>query len=316
MDPLRPGPGGSTSSGTISLGVSEARFPPTYGSVDDGGIGMVNRSGWRDGGKESGFPPLRRSYSLSAIREGVPTLGRHENLVAVCLLIMALLCLGIILFVLRPILIPFAVSLLFYYLLQPVVNTLNKPPAICCRELYVGCAELGAPVSDEGEGSMASSSIGGRFLSRAVGGLRRRAGYDTVASDEEEGKEGGREGGRGGGRTTSPLSTFTEGGSVVGEGGAWERMHCPRPLAVMLAIALAMGVFALFGMIIYHSIQRLQKDWPIYEMGAEQAVQRLNAGLAKLHVSLNDDLVPYLMDNLKSDIPALVSDVWVAVANG
>jgi len=33
---------------------------------------------------------------------------------------------GIILFVLRPILIPFAVSLLFYYLLQPVVNTLNK----------------------------------------------------------------------------------------------------------------------------------------------------------------------------------------------
>jgi len=30
------------------------------------------------------------------------------------------------------------------------------------------------------------------------------------------------------------------------------------------------GVFALFGMIIYHSIQRLQKDWPIYEMGAEQ----------------------------------------------
>jgi len=33
---------------------------------------------------------------------------------------------GIILFVLRPILIPFAVSLLFYYLLQPVVNALNK----------------------------------------------------------------------------------------------------------------------------------------------------------------------------------------------
>jgi hypothetical protein len=30
-----------------------------------------------------------------------------------------------------------------------------------------------------------------------------------------------------------------------------------------------------------------------------QTVQRLNAWLAKLHVSLNDDLVPYLMDNLK-----------------
>ena len=117
-------------------------------------------------------PPLPPSFPPSLYRN----LGRHENLVAVCLLIMALLCLGkvdeakeggreggkkrqafrrrirrgwilshanthttysphsisplsspgIILFVLRPILIPFAVSLLFYYILQPVVNTLNK----------------------------------------------------------------------------------------------------------------------------------------------------------------------------------------------
>ena len=52
--------------------------------------------------------------------------GRHDNLVAVCLLTVASLCLGVMLYVLRPILIPFAVSLLFYYLLQPIVNTLNQ----------------------------------------------------------------------------------------------------------------------------------------------------------------------------------------------
>ena len=44
---------------------------------------------------------------------------------AVCLLTIALLCLGVMLYVLRPILIPFAVSLLFYYLLQPIVNALS-----------------------------------------------------------------------------------------------------------------------------------------------------------------------------------------------
>jgi len=42
-----------------------------YGSVDDGGIGMVGRGGGREGGKEAGFPPLRRSYSLNAIGGGV-----------------------------------------------------------------------------------------------------------------------------------------------------------------------------------------------------------------------------------------------------
>ena len=105
---------------------------------------------------------------------------------------------GIILFVLRPILIPFAVSLLFYYLLQPVVNTLNKvgthpptssppplkgethpshpphpsppqPPAICCREIYAGISDLAHPLHDDEEGS-----VGGRFIARTVGGLRRR----------------------------------------------------------------------------------------------------------------------------------------------
>eukprot|EP00624_Nannochloropsis_granulata_P007810 evm.model.NODE_9675_length_2232_cov_30.353943.1 len=73
MDPSRPGPAGGTSSGTaFSLSVSEAPSHPTYGSVDDAGIGMVSRGGWKDGGKEAEFPSLRRSYSLNAIREGVP----------------------------------------------------------------------------------------------------------------------------------------------------------------------------------------------------------------------------------------------------
>jgi len=72
MDSSRPGPAGGISSGTASsLNVSEAPSFPMYGSVDDGGIGMVGRGGGREGGKEAGFPPLRRSYSLNAIGGGV-----------------------------------------------------------------------------------------------------------------------------------------------------------------------------------------------------------------------------------------------------
>jgi predicted PurR-regulated permease PerM len=52
--------------------------------------------------------------------------------VAGCLLVVAGLCLGIILYVLRPILIPFSVAVLFYYLLQPLVNALNNVRA-CVR---------------------------------------------------------------------------------------------------------------------------------------------------------------------------------------
>jgi hypothetical protein len=48
-----------------------------------------------------------------------------------------------------------------------------------------------------------------------------------------------------------------------------------------------------------HAPAALQKDWPIYEMGAERAVAQLNSWLDRIHVSLNDDLVPYIMDSMK-----------------
>lgn len=70
-------------------------------------------------------PPPTLEPLLHPAHTHTRQLGRHENLVAVCLLTIALLCLGVMLYVLRPILIPFAVSLLFYYLLQPIVNALS-----------------------------------------------------------------------------------------------------------------------------------------------------------------------------------------------
>ena len=47
-----------------------------------------------------------------------------------------------------------------------------------------------------------------------------------------------------------------------------------------------------------------------------QGAQQLKAWLAKLHVSLDDDLVPYVMDAAKSYIPRLITGVWLVIANG
>lgn len=41
-------------------------------------------------------------------------------------------------------------------------------------------------------------------------------------------------------------------------------------------------------------------------MGAERAVAHLNAWLDRIHVSLNDDLVPYFMDGIKVSAYMLV----------
>lgn len=49
-----------------------------------------------------------------------------------------------------------------------------------------------------------------------------------------------------------------------------------------------------------------QKDWPIYEQGAERAVAQINTWLDRIHVSLNDDLVPYFMDGIKVSVCGLV----------
>lgn len=42
-------------------------------------------------------------------------------------------------------------------------------------------------------------------------------------------------------------------------------------------------------------------------MGAERAVAQLNAWLDRIHVSLNDDLVPYFMDGIKVFKPMVSS---------
>jgi hypothetical protein len=47
-----------------------------------------------------------------------------------------------------------------------------------------------------------------------------------------------------------------------------------------------------------------------------QLARRLKAMLAKVHISLDDDLVPYVMDGVKSYIPRLIAGVWLVVANG
>ena len=48
------------------------------------------------------------------------------------------------------------------------------------------------------------------------------------------------------------------------------RLRCPRWLSVLLAIVIVWGVFVVFGMIVYRSVQAIQDDWKTYEMGAEQ----------------------------------------------
>lgn len=49
-------------------------------------------------------------------------------------------------------------------------------------------------------------------------------------------------------------------------------------------------------------------------MGAERAVAHLNAWLERIHVSLNDDLVPYFMDGIKVSANMLVGPGgWMCV---
>lgn len=46
-------------------------------------------------------------------------------------------------------------------------------------------------------------------------------------------------------------------------------------------------------------------------MGAERAVAQINAWLDRIHVSLNDDLVPYFMDSVKVRMRGDLKD-WLA----
>ena len=55
----------------------------------------------------------------------------HSGLMASCLLIMTLTCIGFLMYMLRAILIPFAVAMLLTYLIGPLVDLLTLPPLKC-----------------------------------------------------------------------------------------------------------------------------------------------------------------------------------------
>jgi predicted PurR-regulated permease PerM len=47
-------------------------------------------------------------------------------------------------------------------------------------------------------------------------------------------------------------------------------VRCPRWLAIILAISLAVGFFVMFGFMIYSAVISIENDWATYEAGAER----------------------------------------------
>ncbi|CAM9284524.1 unnamed protein product [Scytosiphon promiscuus] len=204
-----------------------------------------------------------QNFQVDAL--GMAHILRTESLTAICLLIIAACALGFMMFFLRAILIPFAIAAVFLmYLLQPMVNYLCKPPRRWCDK----CVKRRGEICCEGCFRVTKSRT-----------------YSAISAEDFLELE----------RPSEPLP---KGGC-----GCFNKPLVPRWLAVILALAIVLTALGTVGAIVYGSILNLQDNFGKYEIGAERIATLVDRWLKKYHYSIDEDFMPYALQNLRDRVP-------------
>mmetsp|Transcript_45346 Transcript_45346/g.142174 ORF Transcript_45346/g.142174 Transcript_45346/m.142174 type:complete len:552 (-) Transcript_45346:1477-3132(-) len=282
-----------------------------------------------------------RVDSLAAL----PVAYRTEHLTGACLLTLALLALGIMLYVLRSVIIPFLVAVVFMYVLQPIVNVLTKAPRRwcdkCCNrhrsrqgKTYFDLHRPAWMRSIGGGGggiaaldSSASRDIGeGPYRDEEAARLLTVRSGEDYGGDErkkymhEEPNRNGNGSGNGNGRAPRPPSAAGNALHSLVQlcrtcaTVCLDKIIFPRWLAVFIALGFAVGVLTGLGMVIYSSV--VSFNWLKYEVGAQHMAHRLAKFFALMDINLDQDLVPFLMDRVKNLTPYVLQGIVDCFSNG
>ena len=254
---------------------------------------------------------------------------------------MTLTCIGFLMYMLRAILIPFAVAMLLTYLIGPLVDLLTLPPLKCldARErekkyqndngnytdvtgdetrIYStqGKELLGLEDDDCCEPNIIGINLTTTNLNKDVHNAFK---LDMRSKDNSNKKKltgmnradiekssTYRE------RMSSMISQSIRNGQSFG----WRDVKLPRSIAIISALVIAAGLGFLLMLLIYQGFLTLEKEWPMYEKGAVKLVDSINAYLLKFQLSLNDDFVPFFMEKIKQWIPVFIENFTSFLGTG
>jgi len=197
------------------------------------------------------------------LTRGVPsTPMSHEKAIVYSVVIIAALSLGVILFLLQAIILPFLFALIAMYLLQPLVDWLSRPRSLagifCALPRFA--RRRPRQISQEMEPLLPPSQ-------------------ETLISDE-------------------PSHV-----SVLKRALRWEFQFMPRVVAVFLALAVVLSLWAACGAFVYGSLKALQYKLPLYERGAMAVFDEVSVWLDALNIDLEDAFVPWAIRYAQSAAP-------------
>mmetsp|Transcript_1311 Transcript_1311/g.1714 ORF Transcript_1311/g.1714 Transcript_1311/m.1714 type:complete len:374 (-) Transcript_1311:41-1162(-) len=230
--------------------------------------------------------------------------GKDNNvsLPSLCLVAIASCCIGFMLYFLRSILIPFAISIFLMYLIQPVVNILTRPPKRWCYK----CARRHGESCFE---SLRSITRSRTFYSEVP---EFGPGLGTQEPPNSPNLHSFR-------RIPSVYSDpdYDVDQMITSDRKCLDLPVIPRWMAVIVAITLSVCFLTLLGTMVYISIMNLQDDFSWYEEGANEVFKFLNKNMAQFGYSFNSDVVPWIFKTVKNYIPRvltfLIGCVWYSV---